>query len=298
VVTEGQPATHDADWYVAALPVEVMRLVASEELRLTEPRLARLHRLRTRWMNGIVFYLDRDLRAVHGHTIYIDSPWALTSISQPQFWRPQFQPERLGDGRARGILSVDVSDWEAVGTDIRKQAMFCSPEEIATEVWHQLKESLDDDATRELEQAQVLNWFLDPSIVHPNPTQAANLEPLLINTAGSWSDRPEAATDIHNLVLASDYVRTHTDLATMEGANEAARRAVNAIIERSGFRASKCQLWPLREPALFAPARAIDKLLYRLGRPPRQQLRIADGQVGAPRLLKLAGSLAERIRST
>jgi uncharacterized protein with NAD-binding domain and iron-sulfur cluster len=298
VVTEGQPATHDADWYVAALPVEVMRLVASEELRLTEPRLARLHRLRTRWMNGIVFYLDRDLRAVHGHTIYIDSPWALTSISQPQFWRPQFQPERLGDGRARGILSVDVSDWEAVGTGIRKQAMFCSPEEIATEVWHQLKESLDDDATRELEQAQVLNWFLDPSIVHPNPTQAANLEPLLINTAGSWSDRPEAATDIHNLVLASDYVRTHTDLATMEGANEAARRAVNAIIERSGFRASKCQLWPLREPALFAPARAIDKLLYRLGRPPRQQLRIADGQVGAPRLLKLAGSLAERIRST
>src|ERR671919_2606560 len=107
VVADEQPSRHEADWYVAALPVEVMRLLASEQLMLADPRLARLHRLRTRWMNGIVYYLDRDVRAVHGHTVYIDSPWALTSISQPQFWQRRFQPERLGDGRARGILSID-----------------------------------------------------------------------------------------------------------------------------------------------------------------------------------------------
>jgi uncharacterized protein with NAD-binding domain and iron-sulfur cluster len=296
VVADGRPATHRADWYVAALPVEVMRLIATDELLLAEPRLARLHRLRTRWMNGIVFYLARDLRTVRGHTIYIDSPWALTSISQPQFWQPRFQPEKLGDGRAHGILSIDVSDWEAAGGGIRKQAMYCSRDEIATEVWHQLKESLDDDAVRELDGAEVLGWFLDPSIVHPNPTEAANLEPLLVNTAGSWLDRPDAATAVGNLLLASDYVRTHTDLATMEGANEAARRAVNAILERSGSRAPRCEVWRLREPALFAPARAIDKLLFRLGRPPRQQLRLVDGRVKAPRLLELGGSLLQRVR--
>jgi uncharacterized protein with NAD-binding domain and iron-sulfur cluster len=296
VVAGGQPSTERADWYVAALPVEVMRLVATDELVLAEPRLSRLHRLRTRWMNGIVFYLRRDLRTVHGHAIYIDSPWALTSISQPQFWQERFQPERMGDGRAHGILSIDVSDWEAIGSGIRKQAMFCTREEIADEVWHQLKESLDDDATRELEGAEVLGWFLDPSIVHPNPSEAANLEPLLVNTAGSWLDRPEAATRVPNLLLASDYVRTHTDLATMEGANEAARRATNAILERTGSRAPKCDVWPLTEPALFAPARALDRVLFRLRRPPRQQLRLADGRVRAPRLLELAGSLAERFR--
>jgi uncharacterized protein with NAD-binding domain and iron-sulfur cluster len=295
-VAGGRPEVHRADWYVAALPVEVMRLVATDELVLAEPRLSRLHRLRTRWMNGIVYYLDRDPEAAHGHTIYIDSPWALTSISQPQFWQPQFQPERLGDGRARGILSIDVSDWEAVGSGIRKQAMFCSREEISDEVWHQLKESLDDDATRELEGVKVLSWFLDPSIVHPNPTEAANLEPLLVNTAGSWLDRPDAATKVPNLFLASDYVRTHTDLATMEGANEAARRAVNGILDRSGSNARPCEIWPLREPALFAPARALDRVLFRLRRPPRQQLRMEDGQVKGPRLLELAGSLAERFR--
>ena len=34
--------------------------------------------------------------------------------------------------------------------------------------------------------------------------------------------------------LAADYVRTHTDLATMEAANEAARRAVNGILCAAG----------------------------------------------------------------
>ena len=82
----------------------------------------------------------------------------------------------------------------------------------------------------------MLAWFLDPAIQFPNPTAATNLEPLLINTAGSWADRPDAATAIPNLFLAADFVRTHTDLATMEGANEAARRAVNAILAASGSR--------------------------------------------------------------
>ncbi len=295
-VAGGVPSRHEADWYVAALPVEVMAPLLGDGLALADPRLMGLHRLRTRWMNGIVYYLDRDVRAVHGHTIYIDSPWALTSISQPQFWQDRFQPERLGDGRARGILSVDVSDWEAIGSGVKKQAMFSSREEIVGEVWHQLRESLDEDAERELDGVEVLEAFLDPSIVHPNPTEAMNLEPLLINTAGSWSDRPEAASDrIDNLMLASDFVRTNTDLATMEGANEAARRAVNAILERSSSSERPCEVWPLSEPALFAPFRALDKVLFKLGRPPRPP-RLEDGEVKAPAPLRLGGWLAQRVR--
>jgi len=77
-----------------------------------------------------------------------------------------------------------------------------------------------------------LAWFLDPDIEYPNPTQAANLEPLLINTAGSLEYRPEAQVDLANLFLASDYVRTYTDLACLEAANEAARRAGNVCLPR------------------------------------------------------------------
>ena len=69
-------------------------------------------------------------------------------------------------------------------------------------------------------------------------------------------------TAIDNLFLASDYVRTYTDLATMEGANEAARRAVNAILDRTGSTKPRCELWPLDEPAIFAPVRLLDQWYY------------------------------------
>jgi uncharacterized protein with NAD-binding domain and iron-sulfur cluster len=294
VVAGGHALEKTADFYVAALPVEVMRLVATDELKLAEPRLAGLHRLRTRWMNGLMFYLDRDVRLVRGHTIYIDSPWALTSISQAQFWR-DFDLERMGDGRVEGILSVDVSDWEREGITHRKQAMYCSKEEVREEVWGQLKAGLNDAGIDVLEDANVLAWFLDPSIVYPNPNRAANLEPLLINTVGSWPDRPNAVTRVANLFLASDYVRTYTDLATMEGANEAARRAVNGILQATGSNAPRCGVWRLREPAIFAPARAIDRIRFELGRPPKQTVRVRDGKVEASPLLKASAPVAQRL---
>ena len=294
VVAEGRALEKAADFYVAALPVEVMRLLVGDELKHAEPRLAGLHRLRTRWMNGIMFYLDRDVPLVRGHTIYIDSPWALTSISQAQFWET-FDLEGMGDGRVEGILSVDVSDWEHEGGLHRKQAMYCSKQEVCEEVWAQLTAGLNDAGIDVLEDANVIAWFLDPSIVYPNPTEATNLEPLLINTVGSWRDRPEAVTGVNNLFLASDYVRTHTDLATMEGANEAARRAVNGILEATGSSDPRCAVWPLREPAIFAPARAFDRILHRLGRPPKQLVRIRDGRVEASPLLRAGAPVAQQL---
>jgi uncharacterized protein with NAD-binding domain and iron-sulfur cluster len=271
----GQTVT--ADHYVAAVPVEIMRLLAGPELRAAEPRLKRLDKLVTRWMNGAMFYLDEDVPLVHGHAIYIDSEWALTSISQRQFWRG-FDFAQTGDGRVEGILSVDVSDWSAPSRRLGKVAMQCTHDEVLDEVWAQLADHVED-----LDKGNVVRAFLDPAIEFPNPTQAANLEPLLVNTAGSWADRPDAVTRIPNLFLASDYVRTHTDLATMEGANEAARRAVNGILDATGSDAPRCEIWPLREPAAFAPAKLIDKLRWKLfHRPAKPPLRVtATGEVEA-----------------
>ena len=114
-------ARSQADHYVAALPVEVMRQLASPALRAAEPRLRGLDRLVTRWMNGVLFYLDRDVPLVNGHAIYIDSEWSLTSISQKQFW-PGVDLSRRGDGRVRGILSIDVSEWQRPGRRTGKVA--------------------------------------------------------------------------------------------------------------------------------------------------------------------------------
>ena len=255
----------DADLYVAAVPVEVMQTEIDIPLKQSVPELGKLDKLVYRWMNGIVFYLKEDVPLVHGHAIFIDSPWALTAISQRQFW-PSVDFTSLGDGDVGGILSVDISEWETNGVYAArgKPAKVCSREVIADEVWAQLKAALNGPQQVLSDQNRV-GWFLDPDIIAPNPPQAdTNLEPLLVNVKASWQLRPDAGLpEVPNLFLASDYVRTYTDLATMEGANEAARRAVNAILDATGSRQERCRLWKLHElGGPFALARLADRFAY------------------------------------
>jgi hypothetical protein len=56
----------------------------------------------------------------------------------------------------------------------------------------------------------------------------------------------------------------------MEGANEAARRAVNGILDDAQSMASRCQLWKLHEPGILAPLRKLDKLKWDLESPLRK----------------------------
>jgi uncharacterized protein with NAD-binding domain and iron-sulfur cluster len=255
-----------ADYYVAALPVEQMQPLVTDTLKQAEPRLAHIDELEKAWMNGIQFFLKNDLPLVKGHVLCIDSEWSLTAISQKQFWPAPL--DEYGDGTVGGVLSVDISDWESPGMGGKTAQQCESPEEIKNEVVAQLQQHLNVDGQLVFDENNIVCWFLDPDIVWPNlPKAIANLEPLLINTAGSWANRPEAVTSIPNLFLAADYVRTHTDLATMESANEAARRAVNGILAAAGSRARRCAVWPLSEPEVFVPARAYDRWRYRRGRP-------------------------------
>ncbi|MEW9107676.1 FAD-dependent oxidoreductase, partial [Paenibacillus sp.] len=105
-----------ADYYIAALPVEVMAELITEDLIEGDPLLGRLPELakNVEWMNGVQFYLKEDVPIIHGHVIYMDSPWALTSVSQAQFW-PHFPMEGFGNGDVAGIISIDVSDWKTPG---------------------------------------------------------------------------------------------------------------------------------------------------------------------------------------
>ncbi len=257
------------DFYIAALPVERLIELLTPDLCAAEPRLALLSNLKWRWMNGVQYYLDRDVPLQRGHTIFIDSAWSLTAISQAQFW-PGVEFDDLGDGKVDGILSVDVSEWERVSPRTGLTAKQSTQEQIFDEVWAQMADSINDGT---LQKANIVDQFLDPDVVLPNlkpQSEAVNLEPLLINTAGSWRSRPDAVTDIENFFLAADFVRTYTDLATMEGANEAARRAVNGLLDAADSAASRCELWKLSEPAMFAPLRALDSVRWRLESPLRK----------------------------
>jgi hypothetical protein len=116
-------------------------------------------------------------------------------------------------------------------------------------------------------------WYLDPDI-QDQVQQGINegvihtdSQPLLVNRINRWRFRPEATSTIPNLLLASDYVRTNTDLACMEAANEAARRAVNGLLATLGSAAPPCQIWELEEPAILAPWRWHDQRRFDQGLP-------------------------------
>ncbi len=339
----------NGDYYIAALPIEIMgKLIRISKLDVHEPTFNNIVTLaqNTAWMNGIQFYLKEDVKIATGHVLYVDTPWCLTSISQKQFWSDVDLSE-YGDGQVKGILSVVISNWgpilnpqlqgtkitdkdqdESKGTRFNKYARDCDEDEIAKEVWYQLKKSLNVNGKEVLKDENLHGWFIDPDIVNVEQelfkwigskqevsldeikeylknnkdvhdehvanvllrtlvdldfveevveggkvkarfqlTDNINLEPLLVNLVNTWQLRPDADTTIPNLFLASDYVRTNTDLATMEGANEAARRAVNSIVSVSGSSAPLCRIWDLHESEIFAPWRWRDRLRYQQGLP-------------------------------
>jgi uncharacterized protein with NAD-binding domain and iron-sulfur cluster len=262
----GTRTRHEADWFVSAMPVERARTFFTPAMRALDPALARLDRLRTDWMVGIQYYLREKVDLVRGHITFVDSPWALTALTQGQFWSERDFPADYGDGTAVDSLSVDISNWDAPGMLHGKPAKECTPDEVAREVLAQIR--YHHTAGDLLPEGIVHSWFLDPGVQYDAATgRNTNETPLLVNTAGSWQDRPEVRTKVPNLFLAGDYVRTDIDLATMEGANESGRKAANAILLSAGSNAAPAatyQLW--RNPAL-APLQAADALLYKLGLP-------------------------------
>ena len=261
----------------------------------------------TNWMNGIQFYLSEKvplLDDTRGHVIYSDTKWSLTSISQLQFW-PDFDISKHGNGKVKSILSVDISDWYSDGLN-GKPARNCTKEEIRDDIWKQLQKSLVVEDEKGEKKSLLKDWdeigisyYLDRDIVvrtetvaEPigkikttdtgtllpleRPFKTKNKEPLLVNQLNTWGIRPSATTAVRNMYMAADYVRTFTDLATMEGANEAARRAVNGIIEQLQADHPKnkkykklrlARIWNLHEPTIFFVLRWWDRRRFYQGKP-------------------------------
>jgi uncharacterized protein with NAD-binding domain and iron-sulfur cluster len=265
----GDRATFDADWFICAMPVEQMVKLLDQQLLAADPSLAKLKNLETDWMNGIQYFLNRPPSLkVKGHVAFLETPWALTAIDQGLFWKRDI-PSRYGDGRVSDIYSVDISDFFTPGVLYGKPAAQCTPQQIANEAWEQMKQELNSNGHTALSDDMIVTWFLDPGISYPGgPGQpAANSEPLLINTTGSLDDQPNSHTAIPNLFLAADYVRNNISLATMEGANEAAREAVNALLAQSGSTAAPATLGKLWQPPGLALEFQIDEQRYKTGQP-------------------------------
>ena len=140
--------SHTADRlpvFVAAMPVERLEPLVTPAMRAAEPRLTGLKRLITRWMNGVIFYLDQRCVAAARprplHRLRVGADGDLperssgpTSTSRSTR-RRQGRRDPLGRRRRTGTRP---------GHRTGKCAMECTQEEIFTEVWGQILDHIDD----------------------------------------------------------------------------------------------------------------------------------------------------------
>jgi hypothetical protein len=224
-----------------------------------------------RYMTGIQFYFDNDVRLVNGHTLCLDSPWGVSYLSQVQYW----QDRQRGENGVRGVVSAIFTKWEVKYRD--KTALECTPDEIAGRVWEQIVAAWDTKTSGEIPDPKY--FYIDENMAYKEG-RWTNLTPYLVNDLGTWARRPgrrtgsasyEYAIQWGHSVFAGAFMRTATRLNTMEAANESARRAVNAVVSRdardSGRPPSLCPLWNLEDYELqdFLPLRDLDRRIFARG---------------------------------
>ena len=281
------PLVPPFDWYVLAVPCEVLKqlLVNSPELVQQDEGLAKVFNLQTKWMNGIVLGVPDalDPPLPKGHVLCLDSQWALTLVDQTKLWADDHL--KAVRKRWQTLLSVDISDWDSPGIWGLPAKWPPMRRELLDDLWRQLRQHLPV-----LPETPPRSFNLDFDIQNANlsverggpdtiAAKRTNDEPLLINTPGSWDNRPKARTCVPNLLVAGDFAQTYTNFASMEAANEAGRRAVSALFGASSY-AGDCCYYDLTDPKIWwfsrpqRVARAIDSIIYRRGLPLRPPFRL------------------------
>ncbi len=256
------------------------------------------------WMAGIQYYLKYPLKLSPGHIVCADSEWALTAVEQTQFWKYVSIPDgvqsilsvdisawdkkgrtlrkeaflctkaeikkevweqlkasfnRAGEQdvlRDAAIIDYYIDDDIIERYDRKKQAAFALGRDRALNRVAQTVAGADELLTAAAADPDAPFVFGD--------RLELNVEPLLINRPGSLALRPTAKTKIRNMFLAGDYVKTATNLACMEGANEAARHAVNAILDAAGSKYDRCRTWRFEDGETLARIAAFLTLAERL----------------------------------
>lgn len=206
-----------------------------------------------RHVSGIQYYFDTDQHPTVGHTIYADSAWRLSSISQLGFWTGP-APGSIG---FRGIVSVDIGEWHTPRSG-KLDAWHTEPDGMADEVWRQISDTLPGKPPRPR------FYHLDDGLVLRSTGASThrkydNATPYLITRPDEWHHRPgdpkgyQVAAD--RWVLCGTFMKTSTRMTTMESANESARLAVNALLEKYDIAAGAsptptCALFPLENHEL------------------------------------------------
>ncbi len=264
--TEDKVVEITADYFLSAISIEGIKLlIQNSGLDNDNLEMTKTKALTSKWLVGAQYFLDTDVRFSEDFLMISQSPWAVTAVASNVFWKKHV--DSYSDGKAKGLISVDISEWEKPGILFGKPAKNCTSEEVRAEVWAQILQGADPSTRLKLKNAKILNWTMDPTM-HFAPNENSYNDGLFMNIADSWKNRPDQKTNYSNLILAGDFTQTWTDLACMEGACESGKRAANAILSiHANENASKIKIMRPDEPAAFFWARIKDKTRFSLGLP-------------------------------
>ena len=216
--------------------------------------------------DGIQLYLREPVDLVTGVINCTDSPWALPVIPQSHLWTKDLL-RRRGDGEVREKLAVIIANWNSPGVLYGKPASSCTPDEIAREVWEQLKQHFNKPGRPpSLTDNLLHSWDVSDEVVF-GKGRAISRDPLVLPTVGAEKHQPGSATAIPNLMLAGDYVRGAWEVANLEAASYSGRAAANAVLAASGSRESHAIALPSYRPPEWEPLKRIDEDRYRRGQP-------------------------------
>lgn len=256
---------------VMAIPVECMQKLLADHpaIQTRDPHLANIVSLgdTTRDMIGCQFYFKKALNLTFkGHITFPRSTYALTAVPQMQLWHPAKVKEYRDQGIFE-VLSVIVSNWQTPAPGGLAAQDQPSTDALLDAVWEQLADGLGTL----IDKNDVVFRYLDANVKVGAASGFVNDTPLLIHKPNMRRFRPPCRIgNVPGLFIAADYVKTETDLASMEGANEAARRVVVELGAVVGIAATHHpKLWDFKEDgavgAFLAPFKAADRALYERG---------------------------------
>mmetsp|Transcript_8025 Transcript_8025/g.11945 ORF Transcript_8025/g.11945 Transcript_8025/m.11945 type:complete len:613 (-) Transcript_8025:3842-5680(-) len=265
----------DADDYIIAIPVEKLQPLITTQIREAAPSMANIHKLTFNNQNGLQFFLKKPLPfdkfdyKSKGHVAFSYSKWAISAINQVEFWKG-YDWSKIGDGSVVGIFSVDVSEWNKPGDlgcpSKGRTGYSLTKNEFISEVWCQMHKAMPHIFPEQERWFDYVHTpFLDPDVEFHADGSVSNLEPLFLNIVNATQFQPNATTEIKNLYLASDFVRSETAVACMEAANEGARHAIRALLTKYEDTSNLPQLYKWKWPIEFLPAQQLDCARRKMG---------------------------------
>lgn len=223
---------------------------------------------RLQTLTGIQYFFDTEFDLLQGRIYFGNTEWGISSVSQVPYWTKK--PNVRQNGYA-SIMSIDIGNATTKSRHTGKTFMESTREEIALEVWRQIKDDLGLAHQNVADILPTPRWYaLDQNLEFCGETGRLlrNMAPYLVPIVDDWNNRPGpepwkpggefrptlmgqnhvwqaghggAWVHFHSLVFAGTYLKTFTRLTTMESANESARHAVNAILDHWLWDRSKGQ---------------------------------------------------------